>query len=180
MENTQINLKILLPRNDYNMNCVDEILLIKENEYKILNCQGIEVSTKYLPSAIEPGEIFIYVNLVVNEIKNNPIFMGMLNSALYDLSKFLASKAKIFLKDNKYGQKFITMDVHGKVEDQEKTTINFDISCNSESVLEITNKLSKINEFFENKKFNNINIIYNHELDEWRINNKCENNISEG
>ena len=44
---------------------------------------------------------------------------------------------------------------------------------------EILNKLKKINDFIEYSKFKSVSIIYDYSTDEWRINNKCDNNMIE-
>lgn len=173
MNNARMNIKIILPQIDYNMDYVDEILEVNENEYNLLKCWDIEVSTKYVPSAIDTGEIFVYFKLLLDDIKNNPIFINLLSSALYDLYKFLVSKSKIFLKGNKHGQDVIIMSVHGTVVDENKDSINFDLSCNSENVIEVIDKLSKIKCNLEDKRINNVNLHYDHLTDTWTINNKC-------
>lgn len=179
MDNISMNLKITLPRSDYNLDYVDEILEIDENEYKLLNCGEIEVSTKYFPSAIDPGDVYVNITLLVNEIRKDPILANLFSSALYDLYKFLLLKSKVFLKGNKHGQKVIGIGVHGTVIDKNSSHINFDINCNSENVIEIIDKFKKINDFIESKKFKTVNILYDQSTDAWKINNKCDNNITE-
>jgi len=172
-----MNIKITLPRIDYNLDYVDEILKIDENKYKLLNVGEIEVSTKHLPSAIDTGEIFVYFKLLLDEINNNTVFINLVSSALYDLYKFLISKMKTFLKGNKHEQDVIGVSVHGRIVDENNESINFDLRCSSENVIEIMDKFSKIKCFLENNKYKTVNIHYDHQTDEWIINNKCDNNI---
>jgi|LSQX01.3.fsa_nt_gb hypothetical protein len=121
MNNVRINLRIILPRIDYNLDYVDEIMKINNNEYNFLYSEDIKISTKHFPSAIDPGGIFVNITLKINDLMKEPVFAN----------------------------------------------------------LEILNKLKKINDFIEYSKFKSVSIIYDYSTDEWRINNKCDNNMIE-
>lgn len=121
MNNVRINLRIILPRIDYNLDYVDEIMKINNNEYNFLYSEDIKISTKHFPSVIDPGGIFVNITLKINDLMKEPVFAN----------------------------------------------------------LEILNKLKKINDFIEYSKFKSVSIIYDYSTDEWRINNKCDNNMIE-
>lgn len=172
MENAQMEIKILLPRNDYTIERISNLLEFDETDYRILSCFDVELSTRYEPSCIGPGEIFVSLGALISVIKDDPLFLNIFSAIIYDFVKFMLSKLPYIKSNSKYDYENIGINIFGNFNDEIKNSISFTVTCNSNNIEEIMLKLSNINELIKDENLGNVDLTYNDENGEWNVSNK--------
>lgn len=167
----QININLLLPANHYNLDYSKEIITVNEEVFNYLQCFDVKLSTKYEPSCIDSGEIWIDIACFIESIRNNPLINNIFSNVIYDIVKFLSNKLGLIIKSNKLSQEKVYVNLSTSISDKKNTEIEFYVGADSEQICDIMTSLVNIHELIKDTDLGKVQIHYDYENNKWEVRN---------